>query len=139
MPTNRPRRPIKVHLLMVSLLLQGLSGISGGVGLVTDPTGSNLQLPVSWLEGSPFTNYVIPGWFLLVVLGIFPLIALYGLWVKSAWSRVASVLVGLALIIWITVEILIIGYHPTPPLQLIYGLLGIAILVLGLMVRIPRR
>jgi len=34
------------------------------------------------------------------------------------------------LVIWIAVEILVIGYHPVPPLQLIYGLLGFIIIAL---------
>ncbi len=100
---------------------------------MSDPTGGILQIPVSWLEGSPFTDYLIPGLILLLVLGVFPLIVVYGLWTRLSWSWTAALLVGLALVIWIVVEILIIGYHHKPPLQLIYGLLGIVILVLVLL------
>jgi len=48
----------------------------------------------------------------------------------GAWPVAPSV--GVALIIWIGVDIAIIGYHAEPPLQLIYGLLGLAILALAL-------
>jgi len=44
-----------------------------------------------------------------------------------------SLLVSVALIIWIGVEIWMVGYHTEPPLQLIYGLLGLILLVLVLM------
>ena len=138
MSTKKRTRPLSVYLLMVTILLQGLSGVVGGIGLVSDPTGGNIQIPVSWLEGSPFNNYLIPGLILLSVLGVFPLIVLYGLWKRLSWSWMAALFVGLALVLWIVVEILIIGYHPQPPLQLIYGLLGIGILVLVLLPSLRR-
>ncbi len=133
MSTRKRTRPLSAYWLMLAILIQGLSGVVGGIGLITDPTGGNLQIPLSWLEGSPFNDYLIPGLILLIVLGVFPLIVLYGLWTRLSWSWTASLLVGLALVIWILVEILIIGYQPTPPLQLIYGLLGLAVLILVLL------
>ena len=128
MPDNKSK-PISVYILLVLILFQGLSGIVGGIGLVLDPTGKSLQLPIEWLEGSPFNDYLIPGLILLIVLGIYPLVVLYGLWLKLRWALFAAFTVGVALIIWIGVEILIIGYHPQPPLQLIYGLVGLFILI----------
>jgi FtsH-binding integral membrane protein len=123
---------------MALIVFQGLSGLLGGVGLVFDPTGESLQIPVSWLENSPFDDYLIPGLILLIVLSFFPLVVFYGLLKKWSWSLLAAFMVGAALIIWIGVQILIIGYHPQPPLQLIYGLLGLSILVLALLPSVRR-
>lgn len=131
------RRGIILYALAAALGFQGLSGIAGGIGLVTDPTGGNVQIPLEWLQGSPFDDYLIPGWILLVMLGMGPLIVLGGLWQERPWAKLASVGVGIALVVWIGVEILLIGYHAQPPLQLAYGLLGL--LILGLAVRLPRR
>lgn len=133
MPTKKRTRPLSVYLLMMTMLFQGLSGVVGGIGLVADPSGSNMRIPVSWLEGSPFNDYLIPGLILLTVLGVFPLFVVYGLWKRLFWSWAAALLVSLALVIWILVEILIIGYHPMPPLQLIYGGIGIAMIILVLL------
>ena len=133
MSIKERNRSVSFYALMASLLIQGMSGIAGGIGLVGDPTGGNVKIPASWLQGSPFHDYLIPGLILLIVLGVFPLIVLFGLWRKLSWSWPASLLVGLALIIWIVVEIVIIGYHQKPPLQLIYGLLGMVMLVLALL------
>lgn len=133
MPTKKRTRPLSVYLLMMTMLFQGLSGVVGGIGLVADPSGSNMRIPVSWLEGSPFNDYLIPGLILLTVLGVFPLFVVYGLWKRLLWSWAAALLVSLALVIWILVEILIIGYHPMPPLQLIYGGIGIAMIILVLL------
>jgi hypothetical protein len=129
--TARETRPVTAYLLMACMLFQGLSGLAGGFGLVMDPTGETLQIPLDWLAGSPFADYMIPGLVLFVVLGIFPLAVLYGLWTGRAWGWWGAVLVGVALMVWLLVEILIIGYQPQPPLQLIYGILGAAILVLA--------
>jgi hypothetical protein len=120
-------RAVGSYLLMALLLFQGLSGIAGGIGLVGDPSGDSLQISLSLLEGTPFNDYLIPGLILLVVLGIAPLIALYGLWKQRHWGWLGSLAIGVGLIIWIGVQILLIGYQPQPPLQLIYGVLGIAI------------
>lgn len=87
-------------------------------------------MPLSLLDGSPFDTYLIPGIILLLVLGVFPLIVLYGLFRKKAWACKCAVLVSVALIIWIGVEIAMIGYHSDPPLQLIYAFNGILILIL---------
>jgi hypothetical protein len=121
-----------VYVLLSLLFFQGLSGVWGGINLVLDPTGNTLQIPLEWLEGSPFSNYLLPGFILLLVLGLYPLGVSYGLWRRSNGSWFAAVSVGGALIIWIAVEILIIGYHPRPPLQSIYGSVGLAILALAM-------
>lgn len=105
----------------------------GGGALVADPSGSLLQMPRSLLEGSPFDDYLIPGLVLFLVLGVFPFIVLYGLWQRLPWAWPAALVVGIALVVWIGVEVLMIGYHAEPPLQLVYGLLGVVLLALVLL------
>ena len=124
-------RPASGLLLVILIFFQGVSGIAGGIGLILDPSGESLAIPVSWLDGSPFGSYLIPGLVLFFVLGIFPLVVSYGLMKKLRHSWFASLLIAFALIIWIGVEILIIGYQAKPPLQLIYGSLGIILLLLS--------
>jgi len=119
-------------ILIGVMAFQGLSGIAGGFGLMADPTGVSLQIPLEWLDGSPFTDYLIPGIVLFFVLGLIPLGVVYGLWKRKKWSRLAALAVGAALCIWIAVEIAVIGYQSDPPLQLIYGIVGVAILLLSL-------
>lgn len=123
-------KPVSVYILLILIHFQGLSGLVGGIGLVIDPTGESLQIPISWLDNSPFSDYLIPGLILMIVLGFFPIITLYRLWFKMNWALLFAKVLGLALIVWIAVEILIIDYQPNPPLQLIYGLVGLLILAL---------
>jgi hypothetical protein len=115
------------------MIFQGLSGLAGGCGLTWDPTGSAVGLDPGWLEGSPFGDYLIPGVILLLVLGIGPLLVTLGILRRSPWAWAASLLTGVALIIWIVVEVLVVGYIAQPPLQLIYGLVGLGIVATTLL------
>jgi hypothetical protein len=47
MSAARSSRPAAVWALMALLLLQGISGIAGGVSLVVVPDGRIMQMPVS--------------------------------------------------------------------------------------------
>lgn len=122
------KKPILVIILFFLILFQAISGIFGGIGLIIDPSGETLQIPLEWLEGSPFKSYLIPGIILFIVLGVMPFLIFFGIRKRKLWGWQGSIFIGLALIIWIAVEIIIIGYQHDPPLQLIYGIVGIAIL-----------
>ena len=39
---------------------------------------------------------------------------------------------GLTLVAWIYVEIRVVGYQPRPPVQVIYGLIGVALVAVTL-------
>ena len=123
------RRPGAVTALTILVGLQGLSGLSGGIGLTLDPTGQSLGLPLTWLHGSPFSDYCVPGMILFLVLGMVPAIVAYGLWSGRPWARVGAAFVGGTLVIWLLVEIAVIGYRADPPLQIVYGVLAVLILV----------
>jgi hypothetical protein len=116
-------------ILIISIIFQGFSGVLGGVLLLFDPTGKILNLPIEFLADTPFSNYFIPGLILFTALGISPLIVSYGLIKRKSWSKLYSIIVGIILLIWIAVEIIMIGYKTEPPLQLIYGVVGLIITI----------
>lgn len=99
---------------------------------MADRSGGWLRLPIAWLEDAPFADYLVPGVVLFFVLGVWPLAVAWGLWKRRLWAGYGSLFVGAALGIWIVVEIQMIGYQPTPPLQVIYGLLAVLITVLAI-------
>ena len=128
MKSEKSNKSYSLYLMMALILFQGVSGLFGGFALVADPTGAILNMPVTLLQESPFENFFIPGLILLTILGIFPVVVFYGLWMRSDWAWTGALFVSAALITWIGVEILMVGYHDDPPLQLIYGLLGLILL-----------
>lgn len=119
------------YILIGAVAVQGISGLVGGIGLVADPSGDALRMPLSLLEDTPFRDYLIPGLILLVALGMCPLAIAWALWNRRPWAWMGSFMVGIALTIWITVQILLIGYQTEPPLQLLYGALGLVIMGLS--------
>lgn len=120
------------YALVALLLFQGASGVGGGLALTLDATGTGIGLDPAWIAGSPFTDYRIPGLFLLLVLGVGPLVATALVLRRSPWAWSASLMVGLTLLAWLLVEVAVIGWQPDPPLQLIYGIVGGAIVFLTL-------
>lgn len=124
-------RPLAVTALTALVALQGLSGLAGGIGLISDPSGRALGVPHAWLEGSPFSNYLVPGVILFLALGVAPMLVAYGLRRARPWARVGSALVGAALAVWLLVEIAVVGYQADPPLQIVYGVLAVLILAIS--------
>ena len=138
MDTLIMKKKMSERILRVLIGFQGLSGLLGGFGLIADPTGESLGIPLEWLDNTLFSSYLIPGLILFVVLGLVPLVVYYGFWKEKSWADVGSLFVGVALVIWIGVEIAMIGYQPNPPLQLIYGIIGVLITVFSLICTFDR-
>jgi hypothetical protein len=95
------------------------------------PNGEILPLPVSALAGSPFADYFAPGAILFVFLGIGPLGAAVLAWRRHPVAPLLALAVGSALLIWLVVQIAIVGYANDPPLQALYLGLGVVITLVG--------
>jgi deazaflavin-dependent oxidoreductase (nitroreductase family) len=113
-------------------ILLSLGALGGGAALMLGPRGEILPLPLSALKGSPFDTYFVPGLILFSVLGLGPLLAARLVWLRHRLAPLATCVVGVALLVWLAVEIAIVGYSDNPPLQPFYLLLGVAITIVGL-------
>ena len=143
-------RPKALYVLTGLLVFQGISALFGGFMLIGDPTGGWLQMPLAALDGTPFGDYLIPGLILFLVLGVYPLVVAHALGRKAPWrprsglegltgmhwAWLASLSVGVVLVVWIFVEGLMIGFDH--PLQVIYLLLGLVLIWLALLPAIRR-
>ena len=96
------------------------------------PRGEIIPIPLSALKGSPFETYFVPGLILFCTLGLGPLAAAQLAWRRHQLAHIAALGVGVALLIWMAVEIAIVGYSNSPPLQPFYLLLGAVITSIGL-------
>src|SRR3954454_9990965 len=120
-----PLPPVAKVVAVLEILL-GVGALGGGLVLIVAPRGEIMPLPISALAGSPFETYLGPGVILFTVLGIGPILAagLIRLWYPFA--PLAAVVVATAPLIWVAVEIAIIGYSNEPPLQAFYLVLALA-------------
>lgn len=120
---------IKVVCILL-LLLNGIGAFYGGLLLIIDPSGSKLGLPLSFLENSPFHNYLIPGIVLLIANGVFSFITLGIVLFKSAYSQWFLIIQGLLLTGWIVFQIFFLRMF-YPPLHATFLIIGIVLLVCG--------
>ena len=133
LPFDRTRAPlgrVAKGALALEVLLS-IGAIGGGLILMVAPRGEIMPLPLSALAGSPFDTYFVPGLILFGVLGLGPLVAARLAWLRHPLAPTAAFIVGVGLLIWVAVEVAIIGYSNEPPLQAIYGVLGVAILLVA--------
>jgi len=104
-------------------VLVGITAVLGGFGLVSDPSGAKMNIPLELLEHSPFTTYLIPGIVLFTIIGFGNLFGglISFLRTKSA-GRIASLL-GIFLTIYISVEVWYIGFvNLSQPIYFVFGL-----------------
>lgn len=132
-PLQRPetRTALSIAAVVLEVLLS-IGALGGGLALMLGPHGEILPLPMSLLKGSPFESYFAPGLILFTVLGGGPLLVAVLAWRHHRLAPVLTLGVGAALLVWMTVEIAIIGYSNTPPLQPIYIAMGLVICAVGI-------
>jgi hypothetical protein len=88
---TRIARSISLALLGLSLLLISIGGLYGGLVFLADPSGGLMGMSLSYLDGLPIHSYLLPGIWLLTVMGAGPLLILYGLWMRPSWSWTAPI------------------------------------------------
>jgi hypothetical protein len=144
---TRHKRPASIIALTGGLAFLGLGGVIGGSGFLLDPSGSFLQLSTSMLGRLPVRDFTLPGFFLLTVMGIIPLIIAYGLWRRPAWRRVClfrhwvprpswlwagTLAISIVLLLWLGLEFLLFGSLAVIPIYVAMLILGIVMLALAL-------
>lgn len=134
-----PIRPLQPHTReMLSVLprrtvgalavFSAISSIAGGVPMLLFPDGGGV-LPLSMLEGSPFSTFLVPGLLLAFVIGGTSTACAVLALRRSPFAIDATVLAGGALTVWIVAEIAMMrSFHW---LHALYGGLGLAMLTLG--------
>ena len=123
---------------IVLLFFDAVSAIFGGGCLIYDPSGKFLHLPIEFLDNSPFKNFLIPGIILFSVIGLFNLlIGILGIRKNKLFPNL-TVLCGVLLTVWLTIQIIIIKQFFAPA-HATYYLIGIILIILGLKLRKEHR
>ena len=115
---------------MVLEVLLGVGALGGGAVLIASPTGSLIGMPLSMLEHSPFTSFLVPGLVLFFVNGVFPLVVAWASVQHAAWTAFAHPAIGAVLCGWIGIQVVMIRGFSW--LHAFYIALGLALLGLGL-------
>ncbi len=119
---------------IVLLFFNGISAILGGGGLILDPTGISMQMPLELLEFSPFNNFLIPGIILFTVNGLLNFyVGILGIR-KSKMFSPLTIACGFLLTSWLTIQIILIRDF-YPPAHLTYYVVGILLMFLGFKLR----
>ncbi len=144
---EKKKRPFEVWLLIVLMFFLGIGALISGPMLFAAPDGHLLQWTPKMLEGTPFTNYVIPGIILFLLVGVYQVVVGYSLlrlpgwqWPNALnpykryhWAWSASWAMGIILLIWVIAETALIGL--TSFLQPLVAAWGVAEVVLTLLPR----
>jgi hypothetical protein len=94
------------YFLGTILLLLAINAFGGGYyGMA----GAK-NIPVDWLEGSPFSDYSIPGLFLFIVIGGSAFFSGIAVFRQLPIARKAAFSCSIITILWIVIQVSIIGY-----------------------------
>jgi len=143
------RRPLALWGLIGALAFLSLGGWYGGVAMLLDPSGVALGMD-EVLPRLPVADFVLPGLFLIVVMGIGPLVVAYGLRARPRWPVLAGVerasgrswawsaalALGLVLAAWLALQGALIGFRW--PIQYVTAGNAAAIVALALSPAVQR-
>ncbi len=146
---KKTKRPFEVYLLFFFILFISAGAIYGGGCMILAPNGSLLKMDETWLDMLPFQDFLIPGIILFTFLGIFPLLALTGLFVRKqiavfnhinifsnkCWGWTFSLYTGIISLFWIIFQQLLTAYFILQP---IIALVGLLIVITSLLPRVQR-
>lgn len=88
------------------LLFIALNAFAGGYYGMTGAKG----VPVNWLEGSPFSSYLLPSVILFVVVGGACLFGAIAVFQNRPFARRTAITSAVILLSWLAVQVFFIGY-----------------------------
>jgi hypothetical protein len=138
------KRPVILWPLLFLLLFLAVGGLYGGIAMLIDPAGDLIGLAHT-LPELPVSDFILPGLFLLLVMGIMPLLLIYGLlarpgwtwaerlfhWSGHHWAWTGTLLLGIVLAIWLIYQAFLISFEW--PIQYITAVDGFLIILFLLM------
>jgi hypothetical protein len=119
---------VRVVLIILDAIV-AVTAIGGGIALAGGLEGE--RYPAGWLKGTPFSNYLIPGLILAVVVGGSAAAAATLTFTAPGVGAWVSVLAGFLLTGQIAGEIRLLRQHITG-LEAAYFAAGLAMVALGL-------
>ena len=115
---NSGQRILQWVLVSVEVLISA-GAMYGGVGLIDH---DRVGISADWLTATPFTNWVWPGIFLLLIVAVPMLLAAMAETFRLRWAYWLTILAGAAQVGWIVVQWFIMGrFFVLQPVMLAAG------------------
>ena len=127
--SNRKRLATVLGILQIFI---GIGAVPAGIAMISDPSGRGLGMSLDMLANSPFTDFLIPGVFLLAVNGIGSLLGGIASFRRHRFAGEIAAGLGTFLMVWIAAQVWWMGVHW---LHVLYFVLGLVELTLGLRLR----
>lgn len=115
---------------IVLLIFNGITALWGGGGLIYDPQGEFMQMPLELLMHSPFTTYLIPGIILFTMNGLLSIVIAIMVIRRYRHFPRLTILQGIILTGWLSVQIIMIRAFYAP-LHVPYYLVGLGLISTG--------
>ena len=145
-------RPAPVLLIIALEFILAILGFFSGISFLQDPSGGTHGMDTSILLTTPISDFTPVGLFFVACYGVLPVLSIYGLWklprwrltdafnkwTRENWAWTATVIIGVILIVWIAVEVVLIGSPIGLPrfLQVAMALLGVVFIALAMLPRV---
>lgn len=123
--------PLLVILFVLDLFV-ALTATGGGIAIVAGLERSNF--PSSWLEGTPFRSYTVPGLLLAVVVGGSAVAAIIAVALDAFAGTIASLIAGAVLVGWIAGEIRLLNTPGVSRTEIVYLAVGLAMITVSAIV-----
>lgn len=95
-------------IAIILLLFNAISALAGGWSMMSDPSGETLDMPLRFLEHSPFENFLVPGIILFTTNGLFSLLLAVMAFLKFMNYSWLVIFQGFILVGWLTIQIIMI-------------------------------
>jgi len=121
---------VRIALVVLEAFV-ALSAVAGGIALLTGTFAQGI--PVAWLQGTPFSDYTIPGLVLAIVVGGGMGVAAVTVFIHREWAVLISVVAGILMVNFEVVEAASVDSKAgnrlplMAGLQVFYFVLGLAI------------
>ncbi len=117
-------------IAIILLLFNAISALFGGWSLMSDPSGESMDMPLRFLEHSPFEDFRGPGVILFITNGFFSLLFAVMVVLKFMNYSWLVIFQGFILIGWLIIQIIMIRDF-YGPLHVLYFSVGILLICTG--------
>ncbi len=116
-------------LLFILVSIIAVTSILSGLFMISRPDGSILNLPLSLLEGTSFTSFLVPGILLTLIVGGVNLLAVFFILQRQSNRYNWALAGGLVICGWIIIQIILI--HTAHWLHFLYLGMGLLIILIA--------